>query len=140
MTRSRTCMLPVQWTAISGALCALLLAGCAATGSAGSMRNGQAGELAGGPLQESEECKAAQLKAPEPMPASALSADMLRQARSGHVSLRYDVIQGRAENIVVALSQPPGLYDDIALSHAKAYRDPAGRTARGCLMTINVQF
>lgn len=132
------------------------LAGCATGGAGGDGRppampaGGTASpaatvppSAAGGsaePLQESAECKAARLKPADPMPASALTPEMLRQARSGYVSMRYDVVRGRAEHVQVVLSNPPGLYDGIAVRHAQGYRDPGGGSARGCLMTVNVQF
>ncbi len=90
--------------------------------------------------QSSPECLAQKLKPGEPFPASAIPEPALQQRLSGWVAMRYDVVAGKAQNIVVVESRPAGLYDNAALQHAARYRDPAGSTVRGCIMTIDVKF
>lgn len=118
----------------AGLISALVVAACANV----SPTTGVAPDATA--LQESPECKAANLRAPGPMPASAIPEDVLRKAQSGWVAIRYDVVAGRAQNAQVVASQPPGLYDAIALRHAASYTEPTGRTVRGCLMTVNIRF
>ena len=90
--------------------------------------------------QASPECLAAKLRPAAPMPASAIPDDVLRKAQSGWVAVSYDVVAGKAENIKVVASNPPGLYDPYVLRHASSYTDPTGATARGCVMTTNIKF
>jgi len=90
--------------------------------------------------QVSPECLAARLRPADAMPASMIPDEVLRQARSGWVAVRYDVVDGRARNATVVASDPPGLYDAYVLRHARAYTEPTGATVRGCIMTTHVKF
>lgn len=90
--------------------------------------------------QSSAECLAQKLKSGEPFPAAEVPEAALSQRLSGWVAMRYDVIAGQAQNIVVVESRPAGVYDAAALKHAARYRDPRGSTVRGCVMTIEVKF
>lgn len=90
--------------------------------------------------QPSAECLSKNLRPAEPLQVSAIPDEVLRRAQSGWVAMRYDVVAGKAENVVVVGSNPPGLYDPYALQHASRYRDPSGATARGCVMTIHIKF
>jgi outer membrane biosynthesis protein TonB len=90
--------------------------------------------------QSSAECLAQNLKAGDPFPASAIPEAALKSQQSGWVAMTYDVVAGRAQNIVVVESRPSGVYDAAALSHAAKYIDPKGSTVRGCVMTIEVKF
>jgi hypothetical protein len=74
------------------------------------------------------------------MPVSMVPEDVLRKAQSGWVAVRYDVVAGKAANLVVVASEPPGLYDSYVLRHAGAYTEPTGATVRGCIMTTNIKF
>ncbi len=91
-------------------------------------------------LQVSAACKAANLRAAAPLPVSALSEAVLRRAQSGWVAIRYDVLAGRAHNLRVVSSNPPGLYDDVVLRHAGTYTEPTGATVQGCIMTTHIRF
>jgi hypothetical protein len=71
---------------------------------------------------------------------AAIPEAVLKKAQSGSVALRYDVVAGAAQNVVVVASSPPGLYDAAALQHAARYREPTGTTVRGCVMTIDIKF
>ena len=88
----------------------------------------------------SPECVAQNLKPGEPFPASEIPPSALSNKLSGWVAMRYDVVAGLAQNIIVVESRPTGLYDAAALKHAARYRDPKGATVRGCVMTIEVKF
>ena len=88
----------------------------------------------------SPECLAAKLRQGEPFPASAIPASALANRQSGWVAIRYDVIDGRAQNLAVVGSNPPGLYDAAALQHASTYRDSTKSAVRGCVTTIEVTF
>ena len=90
--------------------------------------------------QSSPECLAQKLKASEPFPASSIPESALKTQQSGWVAMRYDVVSGKAQNIVVVESRPSGVYDAAALTHAAKYVDPSGSTVRGCIMTIEVKF
>lgn len=91
-------------------------------------------------LRPSPECEAARLKPPEPLAAGSIPDDVLRQARSGWVAVRYDVVGGKARNVAVVASDPPGLYDPYVLRHASAYVEPSGATVVGCLATTTIRF
>lgn len=110
----------------------VLLASCASPPPASSG--------AGATLKPSPECEAAKLKALDPLPAGSLPDAVLRQARSGWVSVRYDVVAGKAQNIVVVSSEPPGLYDAYVVRHTSQYTEPTRATVRGCLATTNIRF
>lgn len=88
----------------------------------------------------SPECLAAKLRQGEPFPASAIPPAALASRQSGWVAIRYDVLAGRAQNLAVVGSHPPGLYDAAALQHASTYRDPTKSDVRGCVTTIKVDF
>jgi hypothetical protein len=88
----------------------------------------------------SPECLAAKLRPGEPFPASAIPQAALAQRLSGWVAIRYDVLGGAAQNLVVVGSNPAGLYDAAALQHAARYRDPGKNNVRGCVTTIEVVF
>ncbi len=88
----------------------------------------------------SPECLAARLRPADPLPASAIPDEVLRKAQSGWVAVSYDVVAGRAQNVRVVASQPPGLYDPYVLRHASAYTEPSGATVRGCILTTNIRF
>ena len=90
--------------------------------------------------QSSPECLAANLKPSDPFPPSAIPEAILKKAQSGLVAMRYDVVAGKAQNISVVASNPPGLYDSYALQHANRYREPSGKTVSGCVMTIDIKF
>ena len=90
--------------------------------------------------QSSAECLAAKIKPGEPFPASAIPDEVLRKQQSGWVALRFDLVAGKTQNVVVVSSNPTGVYDSYALQHAIKFRDPAGTTVRGCVMTIDVKF
>jgi hypothetical protein len=90
--------------------------------------------------QSSAECLAASLKPSEPFTASLIPDAVLRKAQSGSVAMQYDVVNGRAQNVTVIASNPPGLYDSYAVQHANRYREPSGKTVRGCIMTIDIKF
>lgn len=63
------------------------------------------------------------------MPASAIPEDVLRKAQSGWVAVSYDVVAGKAQNIKVVASNPPGLYDAYVLHYASGYSEPTGPVA-----------
>lgn len=90
--------------------------------------------------QISAECLAAKLVAPASMPVGMIPDGVLRKAQSGSVSVRYDVVSGKARNAVVVASSPPGLYDAYVLRHVDAYTEPTGATVRGCVMTTDIKF
>lgn len=132
------------WTAAAIGLLALGLAACAsapAPAPAPGAPGGQAVSAVGeDPLKNSAECEAARLKPPAPLPVSAISDEVLRQRQSGWTTVRYDVVNGQPQNLRVVSSSPAGLYDPFALRHARAYSDPGGGSARGCIMTVNIRF
>ena len=97
-------------------------------------------QRAGASLFSSPECLAKNLKPGEPFPSTAIPAAALASRISGSVAVRYDVVAGLAQNLVVVASSPPGLYDEAVLRHAAKYRDPTNSTVRGCVMTIEVKF
>ncbi len=117
--------------------CVLLLAACASAPTGGDSST---------PISKanipfsSPECLAAKLRQGEPFPASAIPAAALANRQSGWVAIRYDVLAGRAQNLAVVGSNPPGLYDAAALQHASTYRDPNKADVRGCVTTIEVTF
>lgn len=115
--------------------CCLALASCATPPSSSS-----ASGPGGAAIAVSPECQAAQLRPADPMPVNLVPDEVLRQARSGWVAVRYDVVSGRASNAVVVASEPPGLYDAYVLRHARAYTEPTGATVRGCIMTTHIKF
>ena len=88
----------------------------------------------------SPECLAANLKPSDPFTPSAIPEAILKKAQSGLVAMRYDVVAGKAQNVSVVASNPPGLYDSYALQHANRYREPSGKTVSGCVMTIDIKF
>ncbi|MDP3222413.1 MAG: hypothetical protein Q8M96_04680 [Rubrivivax sp.] len=90
--------------------------------------------------QSSPECLAKKIKAGDPLPASAIPEATLQKRQSGWVAMRYDLTAGKPQNIEIVASHPAGLYDAPALEHAARYRDPAGTTVRGCVMSIEVKF
>ena len=90
--------------------------------------------------QISPECLAAKLKAVDPLPASAIPDEVLRKAQSGWVAVSYDVVAGKAQNVRVVGSNPPGLYDSYVLRHTSNYAEPSGATVRGCISTQNIKF
>ena len=112
------------------AVAGLLLASCAS----------QAPINSPAPSQASPECLAANLRAGDPLPASAIPDEILRKAQSGWVTVTYDVVAGRAQNLKVAASNPPGLYDSYVLRHVSNYTEPSRATVRGCLVTTNIKF
>lgn len=91
-------------------------------------------------LHSSPECLAKNLRPGEPFPASAIPEAAAARRQSGSVAIRYDVVDGVAQNLVVVASTPPGLYDAAALEHAARYREPTRTTVRGCVMNIDVRF
>lgn len=115
----------------------LALASCA-TDPTG--RTGAAAAPGAPAVASSPECLAANLKPSEPLPVSAIPEAVLKKAQNGFVAIRYDVVAGRAQNVAVASSNPPGLYDSYALQHASRYRDPGGKTVAGCVMTFDIKF
>lgn len=117
----------------------LMLVACATGTSTGERVASPAATLAAMP-QSSAECLAAKIKPGEPFAASAIPDEVLRKQQSGWVALRYDLVAGKAQNVVVVSSNPAGLYDSYALRHAIKFRDPGGTTVRGCVMTIDVKF
>ncbi len=134
------------------ALAAVLLAACAAnqpptsaTGpspgpaAAAQPHSAGAADLAGA-TQPSAACQAAKLRAVEPLPVSLIPDAVLRLARSGSVTVRYDVVAGKATNAKVVASEPAGLYDAYALRHAGAYTEPTGATVSGCIMHTSIKF
>lgn len=90
--------------------------------------------------QNSPECLSAKLKAVDPLPTNAIPDDVLRKAQSGWVTVSYDVIAGKAQNVKVVASSPPGLYDAHVLRHTNQYTEPSGSTVRGCIATTNIKF
>jgi hypothetical protein len=90
--------------------------------------------------QSSAECLAANLKPSEPFTANLIPEAVLKKAQSGSVAMQYDVVNGKAQNVTVVTSNPPGLYDSYAVQHANRYREPSGKTVRGCIMTIDIKF
>jgi hypothetical protein len=64
----------------------------------------------------------------------------MNKRQSGWVAIRYDVIDGAAQNLVVVSSSPSGLYDSAALKHAAKYVEPTKTTVRGCVTMIEVKF
>ncbi len=88
----------------------------------------------------SSECLASKIKPVDPFPASAIAPSLLAQQQSGLVALRYDVIDGVARNVDVIRSNPPGVYDEAAKRHLARYRDPAGGSAKECVMTVDIKF
>lgn len=99
-----------------------------------------AGANAAAALQPSPECETARLRAPEPLPVTSIPEEVLRKARSGWVAVRYDVVAGKARNVTVVSSEPPGLYDAYVVRHASGYTEPTGATVRGCIATTNIKF
>lgn len=124
---------PAHTAALS--LATLALAGCAGAGPTQG-----AAAAPGAALQVSPECLAARLRPADAMPVTLIPDEVLRQAQSGYVAVRYDVVDGRARNPVVVASQPAGLYDAYVLRHAAAYTEPTGATVRGCIMTTRITF
>ncbi len=90
--------------------------------------------------QPSAACLAAKLRAAEPLPVSLIPEAVLRQARSGSVTVRYDVVGGKAANAKVVASEPAGLYDAYALRYASTYTEPTGATVAGCIMHTSIKF
>lgn len=128
----------------TAALClaalALALSGCA-TGPGGAMPGAAAATAGGEDLtRNSAECEAARLQPPAPMPVADLPDSVLKSRQSGWSTVRYDVVNGRPQNLRVVSSSPPGLYDPYALQHARRYSDPGGGSARGCIMTVNIRY
>jgi outer membrane biosynthesis protein TonB len=121
------------------ALC-LALAACAAPSSPPAPRYVPLAEAGALLPHSSPECLAKKLRPGEPFPASAIPAAALAARQSGWVAVRYDVVGGVAQNLVVAASSPAGLYDAAALQHAARYRDPGKTTVAGCVMTVDVKF
>ncbi len=135
-------------------LAAALLAACAsnpaptgAASSAASTAPSPSPQAAGGGVQgqdgaaqPSAACQAAKLRAVEPLPVSLIPEAVLRQARSGWVTVRYDVVAGKAANAKVVASEPAGLYDAYAVRHASAYTEPTGATVSGCIMHTSIKF
>jgi hypothetical protein len=80
------------------------------------------------------------LLAAAPLPVSLIPESVLRKALSGWVTVRYDVVAGKAKNAVVVASEPVGLYDAYALRHANAYTEPTGATISGCVMHTSIKF
>lgn len=123
---------------------ALLLTACASrlpeapSGAAATAAPAAAGQDK--QIQMSPECLAANLRPADALPVGLIPDDVLRKAQSGWVSVRYDVVAGKARNAVVVASEPPGLYDIYALKHANAYTEPTGANVRGCIMTTNIKF
>jgi hypothetical protein len=128
-------------------LATLLLVACATSPppvgtSAGPASQPQAGatQAQSGGAQASAECQAAKLRPAEPLPVSLIPESVLRKAQSGWVTVRYDVVAGKAKNAVVVASEPIGLYDAYALRHANAYTEPTGATISGCVMHTSIKF
>jgi outer membrane biosynthesis protein TonB len=88
----------------------------------------------------SPECLAAKLPPGEPFPASAIPEAALSKKQSGWVAIRYDVIDGSAQNLAVVGSSPTGLYDTAAMQHAAKYKVSGKAPVRGCVTTIEVKF
>jgi hypothetical protein len=119
----------------------LALAACASPGTdSATARPAGPGPAGLAPVASSAECLAAQLSPAEPFLATAIPMEVLQRRQNGWVAVRYDVVGGRPGNVVVAASQPEGLYDRYALQHAQRYRDTGGKTAKGCVMTIDIKF
>jgi hypothetical protein len=117
----------------------LALAGCA-TPPAPAPRFVPLAEAGALLPHSSPECLAKMLKPGEPFPASAIPEAARTARQSGWVAVRYDMVGGVAQNLVVAASSPAGLYDAAALQHAARYRDAGKATVAGCVMTIDVKF
>lgn len=115
----------------------IVLASCATKGTQGYV---PLDEARASLPQSSAECLAQKLKSGAPFPAADVPEAALSSRQSGWVALRYDVVAGQAQNVVVVESRPAGVYDAAALKHAARYRDPSGSTVRGCVMTIEVKF
>jgi hypothetical protein len=98
------------------------------------------GQSGSGSNQASAECQAAKLLPAAPLPVSLIPESVLRKAQSGWVTVRYDVVAGKAKNAVVVASEPVGLYDAYALRYANAYTEPTGATISGCVMHTNIKF
>jgi hypothetical protein len=90
--------------------------------------------------QISPECQAAKLRAVDPLPVSVIPDEVLRKAQSGWVAVSYDIVAGKAQNVKVVASNPPGLYDPYVLRHTGNYSEPTGATVRGCVSTTNIKF
>jgi hypothetical protein len=155
ITRVPQCMAHTT-RVLSAAFIALSVAACSSLGLPGPAGPGASPGATGGTgqaavgagaatqaedlLQVSAACKAANLRPASPLPVSALSEAVLRQAKSGWVAVRYDVVNGRAQNARVVSSNPPGLYDEVVLRHARTYTEPTGANVQGCIMTTHIRF
>lgn len=113
------------------------LAACAMQPERGAVGSGQA---QGSLRYSSAECLAANLAPVEPFPTSAIPQAAMSQRQSGWVAVRYDVVAGAAQNLVVVGSNPAGLYDAAAMEHVARFRDPGRKTVGGCVTTIDVKF
>lgn len=120
----------------AAALC-LAIAACASGTNERFVPLAEAGSML---PHSSAECLASKIKPSDPFPASAIPETAMARRQSGWVAIRYDVIAGAAQNLVVVASSPAGLYDTAALQHAARYRDPGKATVRGCVMIIDVRF
>ena len=126
--------IPVPWLCLS--LC-LALASCATRPDQQGLPTDQSRAAV---PSSSPECLASKIQPVEPFPVSAIPAALLAQQRSGLVALRYDVIAGVPRNVDVIRSSPAGVYDDAARQHLARYHDPAGGTAKDCVMTVDIKF
>ncbi|MBI3366959.1 MAG: hypothetical protein HY021_00435 [Burkholderiales bacterium] len=122
-------------TVLAVSIC-LALAACATQPDRGTA----APDAAGGMRYSSAECLAAKLAPVDPFPASAIPQAAMNNRQSGWVAIRYDVVAGVAQNLVVVGSHPAGLYDEAAMQHVARFRDPAMTFVRGCVTTIDVKF
>jgi hypothetical protein len=91
-------------------------------------------------VYSSPECLAKKLKPAEQFPQSDIPAEAMAKRVSGFVAIRYDVVDGAAQNLIVVASNPAGLYDAAALSWAARYREPTKTSVRGCVLTVDVKF
>ncbi len=113
----------------------LLIASCATERAPGA-----AADASANAAKESAECAAAKLKPVRSLPASAIPDNILRQAQSGWVSVRYDLVGGQVQNLQVVSSHPAGLYDAYVLRHVGNHVEPSRTSVRGCVMTTNIRF
>ena len=129
-------LLPLTMRALTLLPLVLALASCANHKSPSASGSAAHSDL----LKNSPECLAADLRPMDPLPASAIPEDILRKAQSGWVAVNYDVVAGRAQNVRVVSSSPPGLYDAYVLRHAATYTEPSKASVRGCVTTTNINF
>ncbi len=88
----------------------------------------------------SPECLAKKLKPVDPFPVNEIPATALAGHKSGWVAIRYDVVSGAAQNLVIVGSDGSGLYDAPAMRHVARYRDATKSTVGACVTMIDVKF